>query len=138
MAEAGDETAPWVALGVYAARTGQHIDKVRAAVRRGRLPGRKGNDGHWLVRLAATEADLGHDTGVIELLAELRQRLAEAHDEIASAKAEAEHWRASGEEARLARAKAEGERDVARAVEADLREQLAWHRQPFWRRWLNR
>ena len=69
-------------------------------------------------------------------MAELRQRLAEAQDEIVAAKAEAEHWRASGEEARLARAKAEGERDVARAVEADLREQLAWHRQPFWRRWL--
>src|SRR3954453_21994720 len=83
MAGADDDSAPWVALGVYAARTGQHIDKVRAAVRRGRLPGRKGNDGHWLVRLTAAEADLAHDAGTTELVAEPRRRLAEAQDEIA-------------------------------------------------------
>ncbi len=29
MAEAGDEHPPWVDLGVYAERTGQHIDAVR-------------------------------------------------------------------------------------------------------------
>jgi hypothetical protein len=44
-------------------------------------------------------------------------------------------------------ARAEAERDAAREVSAaqvvamerqlaDLREQLAWHRQPWWRRWI--
>jgi hypothetical protein len=38
-------------------------------------------------------------------------------------------------EARVAVAQAQGERDVARAIEGELRTMLAEARRPWWRRW---
>jgi hypothetical protein len=61
MAEAENETAPWVTLSEAASRTGRHIDAVRSLVRRRKLPARKNNAGQWMVQLspeAMTQPDL--------------------------------------------------------------------------------
>ena len=42
---------PWLTLGEAGRRSGRHPDTLRAMIRRGRLEGRKGNRGEWLVRL---------------------------------------------------------------------------------------
>jgi hypothetical protein len=42
---------PWLTLGEAGRRSGRHPDTLRAMIRRGRLEGRKGNRGEWLIRL---------------------------------------------------------------------------------------
>jgi hypothetical protein len=114
--------------GVVEAATalGLTPDGVRARIRRGTLAARKGNDGQWRVALPSTvlsrqdnEQDrrdipaADQQDGPLQL-AQLEERL-RAADEL----------RAALTEERVAHARAEGERDVARAESAVLREALA-------------
>ena len=119
MTNADDVTdRPWLTLSQAAAQSGRHIGALRSMVRRERIPARKGNRNQWLVQLPAEllaepDAAAGSPDGdtVAELLAEvaeLRERLGHATGQL-STKAE---------------------------VIAALEQQLTWHRQPFWRRWI--
>src|SRR5687767_13707205 len=86
MAESEPE-ASWLTLAEAGRRLGRHPDGLRAMIRRGRLPGRKGNAGQWLVQLPAgsvTESDSAVDSD----LAELREEVAELR--VALARTEAE------------------------------------------------
>ncbi len=159
MAEAADdEHPPWVDLGVYAERTGQHIDAVRSAVRRGRLKARKGNDGRWLVpepaggALQPARGDGAGGTSIMPAsampvpsavlvaavtgaLAELRAVLVEARADAAEARAEASRLREELAASQLAQARAEERARTAQAgaavkdeVLSDLRRALEHER----------
>jgi hypothetical protein len=135
MAEPDDVVAadqPWLSLSEAAARSGRHIGALRSLARRGRIPARKGNGGQWLVQLpdhelpkpdlaAGSPTGLGGDDAASELMAEV----AELRERLAKAEANAQ----------AARDLAAGQVAAKDEVIADLREQLAWHRQPWWRRW---
>jgi hypothetical protein len=124
---AGEHDSPRLAGVAEAAALGLTADGVRARIRRGTLPARKGNDGQWRVALPTAvlsqqdnEQD-GRDIPAadrqdtpLRRLDQLEKRL-RADDELRAALAEE----------RVARARAEGERDVARAEGAVLREALA-------------
>src|SRR5690242_11880625 len=99
MAVAGqsqEAEAPWLTLSDAAARTGKHIDALRAMARRGKLERRRGNRGEWLVRLPESlpQADSGialaDDSGMAEALAELREEVAELRVALARAETQAE------------------------------------------------
>ena len=49
-----DDESSWLTIAEAAERTGRKIDAMRALVRRGRLPRKKGNRGEWLVQLPET------------------------------------------------------------------------------------
>jgi hypothetical protein len=110
-----------------AAALGLTPNGIRARIRRGTLPARKGNDGQWRVTLStsilsrqddrqnrrdASAAD--RQDNPLQRLAWLEERL-RADDKLRAALAVEQ----------VARARAEGERDVARAEGAVLREALA-------------
>jgi hypothetical protein len=120
------------------------VDAVRALIRRGKLATVRGNDGRLLVSVPpglAQVADqprpgedeasdqsspgvrLGQDEEVARLLVERDEALAEA-----------DHWRDAAHKAELAAATRKAEVAAKDEVIADLREQLAWHRLPWWRR----
>lgn len=108
MSYTGDD-GPWLTISEAAKLTGRNIDAMRALVRRGRVPRRKGNKGEWLVQVPQTlpQADSGIDShSVLDTardrdsdtkLQELRDQVAELR--IALARAEG---RLEGTEARLA------------------------------------
>src|SRR3982751_6495497 len=50
MSSTADEL-PWLTISEAAERTGRKLDAMRALVRRGRLPRKKGNRGEWLVQI---------------------------------------------------------------------------------------
>jgi hypothetical protein len=112
MAES-DSEAPWLPLSEAARRLGRHPDGIRSMIRRGRVNGRKGNAGQWLVQVP-TESDPvsnGHDSGVAESLADLREELTEAR--VAAARFEAERDTQASAHTR--------ERETLQAVIGDLR-----------------
>src|SRR4051794_10727747 len=117
-------------------------DGVRARIRRGILPARKGNDGQWRVELSAAVLARqddgqdgrqdGHDAGAVDRQDELARRLAWLEQAFDGWRREAE----AAQEARLARVRAEAELEAARrqrdaeiatrnAVIETLRESLA-------------
>jgi hypothetical protein len=53
MAEAAAESGQWLTQTEAAARLSWHIERVKAAARRGRLERRKNNQGQWLVLVTA-------------------------------------------------------------------------------------
>src|SRR3954470_24156468 len=86
MAEAGqshEAEGPWLTLSEAAARSGRHIDALRAMARRGKLERRRGNAGQWLVRLPESlpQDDSGNDhandSGFVMLVINLREKAAE-------------------------------------------------------------
>src|ERR671928_1080276 len=108
MSYTGDN-GPWLTISEAAERTGKKIDAMRALVRRGRLPRKKGNRGEWLVQLPemltqaaldadsdsdldlALDSDLGSELAALrEQVTELRLALARAEGELATARAVAE------------------------------------------------
>src|SRR5689334_14168916 len=107
----------WLGQSEAARRLGWHLERVRAAARRGRLQRRKGNAGQWLIfvpdRLAAGAdrgssqgADPAYDSvdalGAAGLVAGLRDELADLHGAVPEA---AERARADRLEAALAEAR---------------------------------
>jgi hypothetical protein len=71
-----------------------------------------------------TEPDQNAAEAVIlrDRIGQLEETVAELKDELG--------------EAKVAVAQAQGERDVARAIESELRTMLAEARRPWWRRWI--
>jgi hypothetical protein len=136
--EAGD-AAPWMSLSEAAERTGRHIDALRSLVRRKRLPAKKGNAGQWLVQLPTEPltqpdkvGDLGISLGSDEVVAGLMAEVTELREALARAVAEAQTARDTAG-ARVAAVRAEV--SAKDEVIAALREQLAWHRLSWWKRW---
>src|SRR3954454_7380295 len=99
MAEAGqshEAEGPWLTLSEAAARSGRHIDALRAMTRRGKLERRRGNRGEWLVRLPESmpQDDSGNAhadaSGLTEVVAELREEVTELRVALARAETQAQ------------------------------------------------
>jgi hypothetical protein len=122
---------PWLTISEAAERSGRKIDAMRALVRRGRVPRRKGNNGAWLVQLpeALTQPDRDNaldpaldndlDTDLLllrEQVTELRLSLARTEGELATVRSVAEANAAAAERllaernATIAEVKAERDR----------------------------
>jgi hypothetical protein len=148
MSYTGDD-GPWLTISEAAERTGKKIDAMRALVRRGRLPRKKGNRGEWLVQLPETltqaaldaasdsdldpvlDSDLGSElTALREQVTELRLTLARAEGELATARAVAEANAAAADrllgerEATIADLRSERDRLLDRGLAAWLRRML--------------
>ena len=63
MSSTADEL-PWLTISEAAERSGRKIDAMRALVRRGRVPRRKGNNGAWLVQLPGTVSQTDRDSAL--------------------------------------------------------------------------
>ena len=130
---AHDEERPRLTLTEAAARSGRHIDALRALVRRGRIEARRGNRGQWLVHLPESlpEADQGEP----EALTELREEVAELRVALARAEAEADKAKAVAQaQVDATRAAAAAEAAAKDAVIDELRRELEWHLRSWWRR----
>ena len=103
---------PWLTISEAAERSGRKIDAMRALVRRGRVPRRKGNNGAWLVQLPGTVSqtdrdsaldpitDNGLDTDLLllrEQLTKLRFALARTEGELTTVRSVAEANSAAAE-----------------------------------------
>jgi hypothetical protein len=126
-----DQTAVWLPLAEAASRLGMTVDSLRKKASRRLVEHRKGNDGRIMVLVSG-------ETAASHWLAD--------PDELAEARAETERWRALAEQRGIELARAEERATAAEStrkaevaakdeVIADLREQLAWHRLPWWKRW---
>ncbi len=130
----GDQAAAWLRLGEAATRLGTTVDAVRSRIRRGSLEARRGNDGRIRVMVptgeldqAATRPDGGEPdrAQAATRLEEADEWLREERDE---ALAEADHWRRLVEDERIARVKAEAERDAERTLLGEARSALGAER----------
>jgi hypothetical protein len=123
---------PWLSISEAAERSGRKIDAMRALVRRGRVPRRKGNNGAWLVQLpealtqpdqdgaldAASDSDLDAELSLLrEQVTELRLTLTRTEGELTTVRSVAEA-KAAASERLLA------ERDVAIAEVKAERDRL--------------
>ena len=119
-----DQAGAWLRLDEAAAALGTSVEGVRSRIKRRKLRTRPGNDGRLRVLVPVPEQGQtanGHDQAPPR-----RAWAPPGHDQARDkAMAEAERWRCCAEEERLARAKAEAERDAARTEAAVLREALA-------------
>ena len=136
MAESGpgqEDEAPWLTITEASARSGRHVDALRAMVRRGRIEARRGNRGQWLVRPPEAMPETEHDEA--EALAELRDEVAELRVTLARAEAEAASAKAVAQ-AQVASTKAAAAAEIAAkdALVAELRAMLEDARRPWWRR----
>jgi hypothetical protein len=144
-----DQEPPRLPLAEVAGRLGKSVDAVRAMIRRGKLATVRGNDGRLLVSVPPSlvqangearrgerlgDGEAGDRSGLGARLGEDGEttRLLVERDE---ALAEADHWREQAHRAELAQARAEAEVAAKDELIADLREQLAWHRRPWFWRW---
>ena len=139
-----DEPPVWLTVAEAARVTGEHPERLRSLARRGKLHNRRGN--RWLEILIEsgrarptnpqsrphgrpdrlkTEPDQNAAEAAI-----LRDRIGQLEETVAELKEELG-------EAKVAVAQAQGERDVARAIESELRTMLAEARRPWWRRLLD-
>lgn len=133
MAEPDD--APWLSLTEASQRSGRHVNALRSMVRRGRIEGRKGNHGQWLVRLPAElPADPSPADGPADewTMATLNAEVAELREELAGLRA---GLKAANDvaEARLA-AKEELIQELRKML-GSLRAEIQEMRRPWWRRW---
>lgn len=147
----GDVAGEWVDLGQFARRLGIARSSVYGRVRRGTLQTRpKGNrgleifwqpsrhhrengSGHAAPMVASNGADVAGDVLVTRELDAVSAQVAELRERLATAKAECLAARAV---AIADVATAQAEVAAKDQIIADLREALAWHRQPWWRRML--
>lgn len=122
MAEAETEQRPWLTLAEASRATGQSPDALRAQIRRGRLPARKGNAGQWLVQApdrTPTAARPDDDQAATVELAALREELTEARLAAGWSEADAATARA---EATVLRETLDRERARADRYESELAE----------------
>jgi chromosome segregation ATPase len=134
------DASVWLTVAEAAKATKEHPERLRSLARRGKVASRRGNRGTEILveggRIRPAEAqprppgraDRAADRDPTELTA-LRDRIGQLEETVAELKDELA-------EARIAVAQAHGERDVARAIEGELRALLAEARRPWWRRWI--
>jgi hypothetical protein len=123
MAEPIAEPGHWVTVSEAGSRLGWHPDRVKSALRRGRLQARKNNAGKWLVLLTEPPAGSNRangaadgsadDTVMAGLVAGLRDQVAEARERAAHAEGRAAILAES-----LAKAEARADRLEAALIEA--------------------
>jgi hypothetical protein len=127
-----DESLPWLTISDAARQTGRNLDAMRALVRRGRLPRRKGNRGEWLVQLpeaaARADSDTDSDTaldsaldnGLDSGLAVLREQVVTLHLSLVrtEGRLDAVQGRLIDRDRELAEVKAERERLLTMLSEA--------------------
>ena len=145
MSSTADEL-PWLTISEAAERTGRKIDAMRALVRRGRVPRRKGNNGAWLVQLPGTVpqtdrdsaldpiTDNGLDTDLLllrEQLTKLRFALVRTEGELTTVRSVAEANSTAAERLLTER---NGTIAELRAERDRLLELLGQLRNPPWRR----
>jgi hypothetical protein len=134
-----DEAAPWLSLNEAARRLGTSVDALRSKARRGQVTTRRGTDRRLLVQVPA-DLRLGSDEaedGEAPRLStdELHHEIGELRERLGRLEAERDAQQQIAD-ARVREAQAEA---LAKdQVIADLREALAWHRRPWWSRWLAR
>ena len=140
------QPAEAVSVPVAARRLGRSPDAIRSAIRRGKLSGRVGNNGKWLVFLpagAAGASDVDQpETGALRrstdsqqleidrLRAELEQERRLSADRMAAA----DDRLATIAELRERVGRLEGEAAGHAALVDELRASLAWARLPWWRK----
>jgi hypothetical protein len=148
-----DPDGRWLTVDEAAARRGTTVDAIRGLIRRGRIESRKDNEGRVRVRLPTVEAPVAPSRPPVDDEA----RLGGAEAIPPKAGAEGDRWRVAAEEraAQVERlraeldelrrqvmtmaveqARAQEQARAERAIADELRAQLAWHRQPWWRRWV--
>jgi hypothetical protein len=123
---AGSEpgSGQWLSQSEAGARLGWKLNKVIAARRSGRLQGRKGNRGEWLVfvpdGLLQAEAEPSHSPAEAELEAGLREEIAELKHALgrAEGRSEALLQQVSSLADNLAAERARGDRLEAALAEA--------------------
>jgi hypothetical protein len=132
--EDASDPRPLVSLAEAAAATGRHPEALRGMIRRGRLPAVRGNDGRLLVRLPADLAagqqpgDGRAEAGLLEEVAEVREEAAGLRVALARAEAERDAAKAvATAEVAMLRETLERERARADRIEEGLR-------RPWWRR----
>jgi hypothetical protein len=138
VARGGDEQGSWLTLSEAAGRSGLHREALRARAKRKQLPSQRNNLGQLLVMLppdlltpaqgTAQGAAQAQAEQLADLVRDLEQELAEVR-----ATAQADLAKAVAERD-AAREVAEAKVSAAERLVTDLREQLAWHRRPWWRR----
>src|SRR5689334_17713492 len=123
MAEPTAEPGTWLTVSEATSRLAWHPDRMKSAIRRGRIQARKNNAGKWLVLVPPdlvgtvpdTPADPGYDTD----LADMRDALTRAVERAARAEGRAEAMLATVSDLRQA---LEHERQEKAALAAELRE----------------
>jgi hypothetical protein len=136
----GDGTE-WISLGEAARRLGVSRAAVYGRVERGTLQNRpKGNRGMEVLWPPPQRHHDGKDDvaltvmgDVTSLLDELRERL---DHEVVELRGKLDAAQAQIGDLRVELATARTEAVAKEALVVELRDQLAWHRQPWWRRWI--
>src|SRR3954468_12048952 len=130
------DEAPWRRLSEAPRLSGLDREALRSRARRSLLPSRKNNRGELLVQVPSellTEVDRDGDYPSNTEIAGMRVALADLTAEVTelqTALARSEAQRDAAESVALAQVEAKAQ------VVAELREQVAWLRRPWWRRWL--
>ena len=130
---------PWLSLTEAAELTGLDREALRSRARRNLIPSRKGNRGQLLIQVP-TDFTNGHDRDDDRDSRERDRDLAGLREAMTDLVAEVG-------ELRVALARAEADRDAARAITTaelaakdqvitELRTMLVELRRPWWRRWL--
>jgi hypothetical protein len=144
-APANDRLPP-VTVAEAAAALGTTPDAIRSRLRRGKLSGRRGNDGEWRVELPSEPgaAPLSSDRLRDKLdrteaeLDRMRTEHAAALLQLATVTRQLEDSQATAAQLCADLARRDGEAVGTAAMIVELRESLAWHRRPWWRRLLDR
>jgi hypothetical protein len=134
----------WVSLGEAARRLGVTRAAIYGRIERRTLTTRpKGNRGLEVLWPPPQHHPNGKGDVAVKVtddvaavLAELRERLGHAEDEVVELRGQRDAAQAQVADLRVQLATAQGEVAAKDAVQTELRAQLAWHRQPWWRRWI--
>ena len=132
-----------VSVQEAARRLGKSPDAVRSALRRKTLEGYRDNQGDWRIPVdGLLPGGDHHETASGPAVDALRQELDRLHEELRQARDAAEAARRLSDDRQVTVAdlrerlgRVEGAVAGKDELIADLREQLAWHRRPWFRRW---